>query len=39
MVGNSSLNKLVSVSSDGFLCTWQLDMLAQPQVLKNSDCL
>ena len=30
-VGNQSSNSLVTMSSDGQLCSWALDLLAQPQ--------
>ena len=32
MIGSQNAHNLVSISSDGLLCTWQLDMLAQPLV-------
>eukprot|EP00842_Homolaphlyctis_polyrhiza_P006158 jgi/Hompol1/6543/HPOL_005018-RA len=30
-VGTQNANNIVSASTDGVVCTWQLDMLAQPQ--------
>lgn len=30
MTGQATMNNLVSVSADGRLCTWSLDMLAEP---------
>jgi len=32
MVGTQNSNNLISASSDGIVCSWQLDMLTQPQV-------
>ncbi|KAG0276911.1 hypothetical protein BGZ95_006860 [Linnemannia exigua] len=31
MVGTQNAHNLISVSTDGTMCSWQLDMLAQPQ--------
>jgi dynein intermediate chain len=31
MIGTQNAHNLVSASTDGTVCTWQLDMLAQPQ--------
>ncbi|KAI8059385.1 WD40-repeat-containing domain protein [Gilbertella persicaria] len=31
MVGTQNAHNLISASTDGFICSWQLDMLAQPQ--------
>ena len=31
IVGAQNANNLVSVSSDGLVCTWQMDMLMQPK--------
>ncbi|KAI8329292.1 WD40-repeat-containing domain protein [Chlamydoabsidia padenii] len=31
MVGTQNAHNLISGSTDGFICSWQLDMLAQPQ--------
>ncbi|ORX56626.1 hypothetical protein BCR36DRAFT_580934 [Piromyces finnis] len=31
MVGTQNSNNLISASSDGIVCSWQLDMLTQPQ--------
>ncbi|CAG8436538.1 6210_t:CDS:10 [Ambispora gerdemannii] len=31
MVGTQNAHNLVSASTDGLICSWQLDMLAQPQ--------
>jgi len=33
MVGTQNSNNLISASSDGIVCSWQLDMLTQPQVI------
>lgn len=33
MVGTQNAHNLITASTDGFVCSWQLDMLAQPQVL------
>ncbi|KAJ1930004.1 hypothetical protein IWQ60_000668 [Tieghemiomyces parasiticus] len=33
MVGTQNAHNLVTASTDGVVCTWQLDMLAQPQEL------
>jgi len=42
MVGTQNSNNLISASSDGIVCSWQLDMLTQPQeiielVSNNND--
>lgn len=31
MVGTQNAHNLISISSDGKLCSWSLDMLSQPQ--------
>ncbi|CDS03474.1 hypothetical protein LRAMOSA00876 [Lichtheimia ramosa] len=31
MVGTQNAHNLITASTDGFVCSWQLDMLAQPQ--------
>ncbi|KAJ2964819.1 hypothetical protein NQZ79_g365 [Umbelopsis isabellina] len=31
MIGTQNAHNLISASTDGFVCSWQLDMLAQPQ--------
>lgn len=31
MVGTQNAHNLISVSTDGKLCSWSLDMLSQPQ--------
>lgn len=31
MVGTQNAHNVISVSSDGKLCSWSLDMLSQPQ--------
>jgi dynein intermediate chain len=33
MIGTQNAHNLISASTDGFVCSWQLDMLAQPQVM------
>ena len=35
VLGNQNAHNLVSISTDGRLCSWNLDMLSQPQVLYN----
>ena len=32
MVGTQNANNLISSSTDGLVCSWLADMLAQPQV-------
>ena len=39
MVGTQNANNLISVSTDGLLCSWQLDMLAQPLVRRGCSCV
>jgi hypothetical protein len=34
MIGTQNAHNLMSASTDGTVCAWQLDMLAQPQVLS-----
>lgn len=33
MVGTQNAHNLITASTDGLICSWQLDMLAQPQVI------
>ncbi|ORZ08066.1 WD40-repeat-containing domain protein [Lobosporangium transversale] len=37
MVGTQNAHNLISVSTDGTMCSWQLDMLAQPQETISLD--
>lgn len=37
MVGTQNAHNLISVSTDGTMCSWQLDMLAQPQETLSLD--
>lgn len=42
VVGTQNANNLISISTDGKMCSWSLDMLSQPQVthtLLNCVCL
>jgi len=32
VVGTQNAHNLVTVSTDGIVCSWQMDMLAKPQV-------
>ncbi len=32
VVGTQNAHNLISISTDGKLCSWSLDMLSQPQV-------
>lgn len=32
VVGTQNANNLITVSTDGKMCSWNLDMLSQPQV-------
>lgn len=32
VVGTQNANNLITVSTDGRMCSWSLDMLSQPQV-------
>jgi dynein intermediate chain len=34
VVGSQNAHNLISVSTDGKMCSWNLDMLSQPQVRK-----
>lgn len=34
VVGTQNANNLISISTDGKMCSWSLDMLSQPQVSK-----
>ena len=36
VVGTQNAHNLISVSTDGKMCSWSLDMLSQPQVC--ADC-
>ena len=36
VVGTQNAHNLISVSTDGKMCSWSLDMLSQPQVKFNS---
>lgn len=38
LIGTSSANNVMSVSSDGMACAWSTDMLAQPQELLELTC-
>ena len=33
VVGTQNAHNLISVSTDGKMCSWSLDMLSQPQVI------
>lgn len=33
VVGTENAHNLITISSDGKLCSWSLDMLSQPQVI------
>jgi len=35
MVGTQNANNLISISNDGKLCSWNLDMLSQPQEVQD----
>lgn len=37
VVGTQNANNLISISTDGKMCSWSLDMLSQPQV--RSTCM
>lgn len=37
VVGTQNANNLISISTDGKMCSWSLDMLSQPQVLWAFD--
>jgi hypothetical protein len=34
VVGSRNAHNLISISTDGKLCSWSLDMLSQPQVCR-----
>lgn len=34
VVGTQNANNLITVSTDGKMCSWSLDMLSQPQVSR-----
>lgn len=34
VVGTQNAHNLISISTDGKMCSWSLDMLSQPQVTK-----
>ena len=36
VVGTQNAHNLISVSTDGKMCSWSLDMLSQPQVRRQS---
>ena len=36
VVGTQNAHNLISVSTDGKMCSWSLDMLSQPQVCFNN---
>ncbi len=38
VVGTPNAHNLISVSTDGKMCSWNLDMLSQPQVSRNDPC-
>ena len=38
VVGSQNAHNLISVSTDGKMCSWNLDMLSQPQVSKKISC-
>lgn len=35
VVGTQNANNLISISTDGKMCSWSLDMLSQPQVINK----
>jgi dynein intermediate chain len=35
MVGTQNAHNLITSSTDGLICSWTLDMLAQPQVIVD----
>lgn len=35
VVGTQNANNLISISTDGKMCSWSLDMLSQPQVINQ----
>ena len=35
VVGTQNAHNLISVSTDGKMCSWSLDMLSQPQVRRH----
>ena len=35
VVGTQNAHNLISVSTDGKMCSWSLDMLSQPQVKSS----
>ena len=35
VVGTQNAHNLISVSTDGKMCSWSLDMLSQPQVSRR----
>ena len=37
VVGTANAHNLITISSDGKLCSWSLDMLSQPQVSPSSN--
>ncbi|CAL8372065.1 unnamed protein product [Boreogadus saida] len=36
VVGTQNANNLITVSTDGRMCSWSLDMLSQPQAFAHS---
>lgn len=36
VVGTQNANNLISISTDGKMCSWSLDMLSQPQVFLHT---
>ena len=39
MVGTQNAHNLITTSTDGMVCSWLVDMLAQPQVRVEYDTL
>ena len=39
VVGTQNAHNLISISTDGKMCSWSLDMLSQPQVSRGGYCL
>ena len=39
VVGTQNAHNLISVSTDGKMCSWSLDMLSQPQVCVDCSLL
>jgi len=36
VVGTQNAHNLISISTDGKMCSWSLDMLSQPQVTRHA---